>query len=437
MDIGNHIQFVSDEEGIQLAELTGQNSDQFSQKKKDFIGWIANFATIKSGKTTDIYFKRTTQVLRAKGLDKTHVVAEVTTGKLPRNWEWGVWSGVEEVAKLLEGLPIDVYCLPEGTIFKPKDAYGYRAPVMFIEGPCGVFTEMETPLLGLICQSTGIATASARIKKIAWDKLCLSFGIRRMHPAISPVIDRAAYIGGMDGVSCVESAVRLGLTPMGTMPHALIIVFGDQTKAWQAFDEVLPNEVPRIPIIDTYSDEKAEAILAAMALGDHLWGVRLDTPGSRRGNFVEIIKEVRWELDIRGYKHTKIFISGGIGEKEAEWLNIPEVDGFGIGTSISNSPVVDFALDIVEMEGDPVAKRGKLGGKKEVWYCNTCFTERTTLWEAPAPKCSVCEQKMERALIPLIQQGVITAELPDAQILRQQVIDHLQALRTREGEGRP
>ena len=404
---------------------------------KNQLGWIADFATIKSGKTTDIYFERTTQVLQAKSLDKTHVVAEITTGTLPRGWKWGVWSGVEEVAKLLEGLPIDVYCLPEGTIFKPKDESGYRSPVMFIEGPYGTFAEMETPLLGLICQSSGIATASARIKKIAWDKLCLSFGIRRMHPAISPVIDRAAYIGGMDGGSCVESAVRLGLTPMGTMPHALIIVFGDQSKAWQAFDEVLPVEVPRIALIDTYSDEKAEAILAAMTLGDHLWGVRLDTPGSRRGNFTEIIKEVRWELDIRGFKHTKIFISGGIDEKEAARLNIPEVDGFGIGTSISNSPVVDFALDIIEMEGVPVAKRGKLGGKKEVWRCKTCITERITLWDAPAPECPACRRKMERTLIPLIKQGVITAELPDAHILRQRVLDQLQTLRTQEGVGRP
>ncbi|MFQ6124728.1 MAG: nicotinate phosphoribosyltransferase [Candidatus Heimdallarchaeota archaeon] len=411
--------------------------NQSFQKKGSQIGWIADFATIKSCKTTDIYFERATQVLQAKGLENTPVVAEITTGKLPRNWEWGVWSGVEEVAKLLEGLPINVYCLPEGTIFKPKDEYGYRVPVMFIEGPYGAFAKMETPLLGLICQPTGIATASARIKKIAWNKLCLSFGIRRMHPAISPVIDRAAYIGGMDGVSCVESAVRLGLTPMGTMPHALIIVFGDQSKAWQAFDDVLPDEVPRIALIDTYSDEKAEAILAATALGDHLWGVRLDTPQSRRGNFVDIIKEVRWELDIRGYKHTKILISGGIGEKEATKLNIPEVDGFGIGTSISNSPVVDFALDIVEMEGIPVAKRGKLGGKKDVWHCKTCFTERITIWEAPTPKCPVCGRRMEHALIPLIQQGVITADLPEVQILHQQVIDQLQALRTREGEGSP
>jgi nicotinate phosphoribosyltransferase len=339
---------------------------------------------------------------------------------------------VAEVTKLLEGLPIDVYCLPEGTIFKPKDRKGYRVPVMIIEGPYGAFAAMETPLLGLICQSTGIATASARLKKIIWEKLCLSFGVRRMHPAISPVIDRAAYIGGMDGVSCVESASRLGVSPMGTMPHALMIVFGDQVTAWQAFDEVLPEKVSRIVLIDTYSDEKAEAIMAVESLGDHLWGVRLDTPGSRRGDFIEIIKEVRWELDIRGYQNIKIFLSGGIDEEKATLLNIPEVDGFGIGTSISNSPVVDFALDIVEKTGVPVAKRGKLGGKKEYWRCPICFAGEITLWEADAPTCSECTRNMEQALVPLIKQGEPCVKLPDAKNLRQYVLGQLEILRKQE-----
>jgi len=430
------MQLTSEEEGIRMEKQTERNQDQFSHKSGDQIGWIADFATIKSGKTTDIYFEHTNQVLQAKGLAKTQVVAEVTTGNLPRNWEWGVLCGIAEVAKLLEGLPISVYCLPEGTIFKPKDRKGYRVPVMFIEGPYGTFAEMETPLLGLICQSTGIATTSARLKKIVWDKLCLSFGVRRMHPAISPVIDRAAYIGGMDGVSCVESAHRLGVTPMGTMPHALMIIFGDQVTAWQAFDEVLPEEVSRIALIDTYSDEKAEAIMAVEALGDHLWGVRLDTPGSRRGDFIEIIKEVRWELDIRGYQNIKIFLSGGINEEKATLLNIPEVDGFGIGTSISNSPVVDFALDIVEKEGVPVAKRGKLGGKKEYWRCSNCFVGEITLWGADAPICPECKKQMEQALIPLIKQGEICAELPGTKILRQNVLNQLELIRKREKEAK-
>src|SRR5437016_13836232 len=86
-------------------------------------------------------------------------------------------------------------------------------------------------------------------------------------------------------------AKLLGKSPTGTMPHSLIIAIGDQVRAWKSFDKYMPKEVPRIALVDTYYDEKTEAIMAAEALGKALYGVRLDTPSSRRGNFPEIVKE--------------------------------------------------------------------------------------------------------------------------------------------------
>jgi nicotinate phosphoribosyltransferase len=144
---------------------------------------------------------------------------------------------------------------------------------------------------------------------------------------------------------------------------------------------------------------------------------------------VEIVKEVRWELDIRGYKQVKIFISGGVNEENLDLLNIPEVDGFGIGTSLSNAPVIDFALDIIEREGVPVAKRGKLGGRKEYWRCPTCLAGKITLWESSAPKCRNCSSIMERGLVPLIKQGEICTELLDAKSLRKRVLEQIQILK--------
>lgn len=44
-----------------------------------------------------------------------------------------------------------------------------------------------------------------------------------------------------------------------------------------------------------------------------------------------------------------------------------DVDGFGIGGYVSNADPIDFVLDIVEIEGIPTAKRGKLSGKKQVY----------------------------------------------------------------------
>ncbi|MHA1632700.1 MAG: nicotinate phosphoribosyltransferase [Candidatus Freyarchaeota archaeon] len=390
---------------------------------------VATDEEIKSGKTTDVYFLRTLEVLRAKGLSGIRVVAEVTSGSLPRGWPWAVLAGVSEVARLFEGVPVDVYSMPEGSVFRPEDYRGVRAPVMYVEGAYGEFAHLETPLLGLICQASGIATSAARLRKLVPDKLILSFGIRRMHPAISPLIDYCCYIGGLDGVSGVLGAEQIGINPSGTMPHALIIVFGGQVEAWKAFDEVLPKEIPRIALCDTWYDEKTESIMAAEALGDRLWGVRLDTPSSRRGDFPAIIREVRWELDVRGYKHVKIFVSGGISEDMIKELSEAGADGFGVGTWCSNSPVIDFALDIVEISGKPVAKRGKMGGKKQLWRCEKCLIDvvKPAKGDTP-PECPNCKTRMEAMLRPLIKDGEIVAELPSPQEIRNYVLEQLPKL---------
>ncbi|RLG89963.1 nicotinate phosphoribosyltransferase, partial [Candidatus Bathyarchaeota archaeon] len=85
---------------------------------------------IKQAGTTDIYFVRTKQIIEAKGLSRTPVIADVTPGKLPKNWSWGILCGIEEEARLLEGLSIDVYAMPEGSVFYHEDHRGVREPVM-------------------------------------------------------------------------------------------------------------------------------------------------------------------------------------------------------------------------------------------------------------------------------------------------------------------
>jgi nicotinate phosphoribosyltransferase len=380
---------------------------------------------IKKAQTTDIYFVRTKQILEAKGLNQTRVVADVTPGKLPKNWSWGILCGIEEEAQLLEGLPIDVYAMPEGSIFYHQDHRGVREPVMRIEGPYGEFCLYETPMLGLLCQASGVATRAARIRKAAGNKTIVAFGIRRMHPALAPMLDRASYIGGFDGVSSLIGAKTIGAEPMGTMPHALIIVFGSQVEAWKAFDEIMPPEVPRIALVDTYYDEKMEALMAADALKERLFGVRLDTPSSRKGNFAEIIREVRWELDIRGYRHVKIFVSGGLDEDSVKALGNAGADAFGVGTSVSNAPTIDFAMDIVEIDSKLCAKRGKMGGKKEVWRCRECLTDTVLPFDAKAPSCPRCGGKTESMLKPLIKNGKIVAILPKPKEIRKYVLKQL------------
>ncbi|MDZ7333492.1 MAG: nicotinate phosphoribosyltransferase [candidate division KSB1 bacterium] len=378
----------------------------------------ASLEEIKQGKVSDVYFERSRQVLSALGLDK-NVTAEIVLKKFPAGYSWGVWAGLEESLEVLQGLKIDVTAMPEGTIFNIDQ------PLMVIEGRYLEFGIFETALLGFLCQASGIATKAARCRLAAGNKTVISFGARRMHPTIAPMIERNAYLGGCDGVAVMKSADLLGIQPSGTIPHALILIIGDTVKAVQAFHEIIDQKVNRVALIDTFQDEKFEALNVARALGKHLYGVRLDTPANRRGDFLSLLKEVRWELDLRGFQHVKVLVSGGIDENQILQLN-EVVDAYGVGTSISNAPVLDFALDIVAIEGQPMAKRGKRSGKKEVYRCPQCQHTAIMPYGQPVVPACGCQQTYQPLLQPLIKNGHLMHDYPDIQTLRQYVLRQLQ-----------
>jgi nicotinate phosphoribosyltransferase len=150
--------------------------------------------------------------------------------------------------------------------------------------------------------------------------------------------------------------------------------------------------------------------------------VRLDTPASRRGDLVGILREVRWELDLRGFQHVKLFVSGGLDEEEILRLN-PVADAYGVGTSISNAPVLNFAMDIVEVDGRPVAKRGKMSGRKEVFRCAGCGQNTVVSARATRPVC--CGAETAPLLLPLIESGHGVRPAPDVHALRRQVLADL------------
>jgi nicotinate phosphoribosyltransferase len=314
---------------------------------------------IEDGRATDAYFDRTETTLEHAG--KTpHVVAEVTADQFPTG-EFELLAGVKDAAHLLEGLPVDVDALPEGTVFD-------GGPVLRIEGNYRDFARYETSLLGFLSHASGVATAALEVRRAAPDSQVLSFGARHVHPSIAAMVERSALVGGLDGFSHVAAGDVIGREAGGTMPHALLICFGrgNQEAGWSAFDDAVDQDVPRVALCDTYSDEKDEVIRAVEALGEDLDSVRLDTTGSRRGDFRHIVREVRWELDARDRGDVDIFLSGGLGPADLRRLR-DVADGFGVGGHVSNADPVDFALDIVAVEGEPAAKRGKLSGKKDVY----------------------------------------------------------------------
>ena len=83
-------------------------------------------------------------------------------------------------------------------------------------------------------------------------------------------------------------------------------------------------------------------------------------------------------------------------------------------------------MDIVEVEGEFAAKRGKLSGKKQVWRCQSCFEDIVLPFSKPAPKCPRCGGEMTGMLKPLIRDGKIVADLPSASDIRRYVLSQIE-----------
>jgi len=166
------------------------------------------------------------------------------------------------------------------------------------------------------------------------------------------------------GASTPAGARLAGLSPTGTMPHSLVLVIGDTVRAAEAFDRHVAREIPRIVLVDTFKDEAEEALRVAHALGDRLYGVRLDTPAERGRVTADLVSEVRARLDLAGFRHVRIIVSGGLTPDRIWYFKdaAAPVDFFAVGSYISGATPIDFTGDLKEIDGRAVAKRGRIPG---------------------------------------------------------------------------
>ena len=307
------------------------------------------------GPAADVYLERAAKTLAGEGLDPV-VQAEFFPDRE------GVLCGVDEAADLL------------GCVLQPGDeAWGLkdgermerREVILRVKAPYSHFGRYETALLGMMASCSGWATRAREVVDAAAGTRVISFGARHVHPLVGPTMERAAVIGGCVGAATAGGARLAGLAaPSGTMPHAMILVFGDTVRAAQAFDRQMGEDVLRIVLVDTFKDEAEEALRVAEALGDRLRGVRLDTPWERGRVTVELVKEVRARLDQAGFRKVGIFVSGGLSaERIREFVAAgAPVDSFGVGMAISAAQPIGFTADIKEVGGEARTKRGRIPG---------------------------------------------------------------------------
>ena len=319
-------------------------------------------ADVLAGETADVYFQRARTILAAEGLDPVVTMEIFSRGA-------GVLCGAEEAIAYLREIfaeangtaePI-VESLHDGDRFEPKEV------VMRIQARYSAFGLYETAILGILASSSGWATAARRIVDAADPIPVIGFGARHVHPSVADQMDYASVVGGCIGASTPAGARLAGLSPTGTMPHALVLIFGDTVRAAEAFDRHIDPEVPRVILVDTFKDEAEESLRVADALGERLWGVRLDTPSERGRVTPELVREVRSRLDLAGHEHVKIVVSGGFDEERIGVFKAARapVDSFAVGSAISKASPIDFTGDLKEIDGRPVAKRGRIPGRTE------------------------------------------------------------------------
>ncbi|MHB8646928.1 MAG: nicotinate phosphoribosyltransferase [Thermomicrobiales bacterium] len=306
------------------------------------------------GDTADVYFHRTKEILAAAGVNPV-VTMEIFAGRE------GVLCGMREVRALLGRV-----CSPDAVIESLSDGetIARKEVALRIRDRYQSFCLYETAYLGYLSAGTGWATAARTTVTAAAGVPVIAFGARHIHPNAVGAMEYASIVGGCQACASVVGAAMAGLPPSGTMPHALVLVIGDTVRAARLFHETIDRAVNRVVLVDTFHDEVEEALRVGAALGDDLWGVRLDTPSERGGVTPDLVREMRARLDGAGLGHVRIVISGGLSVERIARFRSEDapVDVFGVGSAISAAPAIDFTADIKEIDGQPVAKRGRIPG---------------------------------------------------------------------------
>ena len=311
--------------------------------------------SILVGDTADVYLQRTLTILRNEGINPV-----VTVEFHPRSD--GMFCGIREVrallAKVLPESGTEVWALEEGEQMQAHEV------TLRIKAPYGSFGLYETTICGILASCSGWAAAAQECVEAAHGIPIVALGARHVHPNVAANIDYSSVVGGCVSCSTILGARLAGITPAGNMPHTLPLLMGDTVRAIQAFDRHMPQEVPRVALVDTFKDEAEEALNVSQALRERLRGIRLDTPAERGGVTAELVKEIRARLDLEGFRHVEIFVSGGFTAEKIErfvQVNAP-VNGFAVGSYISSAAPNDFTADIHEIDSRPIAKRGRTPG---------------------------------------------------------------------------
>ena len=327
---------------------------------------------MREGYYTDAYFNHARETLLADGR-RPRVVMQVFQKRT------AYLGGMDEAIAIVKLCSHDwdaltVHALYDGDEIEPWET------VMTIEGDYTHFAHLETLYLGTLARRTLITTNVVRVLEAANGKQIIFMPARHDHHRIQTGDGYAAYVAGrivgvQVGVTTDEQASWWGGKGVGTVPHSLIASYGGNTVlAASKFAEWAPPDLNVTVLVDFENDSVQTSLEVARALGERLWGVRLDTSDSlvdrslwnEMGEFKptgvneRLVWKVREALDENGFERIKIVVSGGFDAEKIrafERRGVP-VDAYGVGSSLIRGEN-DFTADIVLTDGLPSSKVGR------------------------------------------------------------------------------
>ena len=325
---------------------------------------------MREGYYTDVYFNFARETLLA---DERHprVVMQVFQKKQ------AVLGGMDEAIAVLKLCSDDWDSLTVHALYDGDEISPYET-VMTIEGDYTLFGHLETVYLGVLARRTLVSTNVRRVVAAARGKPILFFPARHDHHRVQTGDGYAAHVAGAIGVSTEAQASWWGGRGVGTVPHALIAAYGANTVlAASKFAEWAEENDPELNVVvlvDFENDSVKTSLEVARALGNRLWGVRLDTSRTLvdrslwdemgdfdpRGVNEHLVRKVRAALDEAGFERVRIVVSGGFDAEriaDFEEKDVP-VDAYGVGSALIRGEN-DFTADIVLTDGLPSAKEGR------------------------------------------------------------------------------
>jgi nicotinate phosphoribosyltransferase len=322
---------------------------------------------MREGYYTDAYFNYARDVLLRDGRHP-RVVMQVFQKRQ------AVLGGMDEAIAILKLCSHDWDALTVHALYD-GDEIGPWETVMSIEGDYTLFAHLETCYLGVLARRTLISTNVRRVVEAANGKPILFFPARHDHHRVQTGDGYAAHVAGAIGVSTDAQASWWGGRGMGTVPHALVGAYGGNTVlAATKFAEEVDPDINIVVLVDFDNDSVKTSLDVARALGDRLWGVRLDTSRTLvdrslwdemgdfdpRGVNPRLVWKVRKALDEQGFERVRIVVSGGFDAeriREFEAQRVP-VDSYGVGSALIRGEN-DFTADVVLTDGRPSAKVGR------------------------------------------------------------------------------